>query len=256
MEAICRFFPRRDSCSQSADARAWACYDHSLHTDFCPSPNCPRRCSEREAAGYIGDQWTVISGWLPSLTFTLAHSAMRIVLMTAAAIALVLFSLCEVGMAYPVAWWLYLSVAVAFAAGLIRPAPVRSQFPRVGVLVVLITVIAVLYFVEWTTRKPFLRDLARVRVGMTETEVRRIMGRYMEGTGWPANPFDTSTNATSTLTDVGSGSQYSTTTSPSGEMVIRDSLVFRHSTDGAFNSDWGIISLSSGRVVSVEFSPD
>ena len=181
---------------------------------------------------------------------------MRIALITIAGVALALFGLCEVGMAYPVAWWLYLSVAVVFAAGLIRPVSARSQLARIGALVAVIAAIATLYFAEWTTRKPFLRDLDRIRVGMTEAEARHIMGRYMEGTGWPASPFDASTNATSTLTDVGSGSKYSTATSPSGEMVIRDSLVFRHSTDGAFNSDWGIVSLSSGRVVRVEFSPD
>jgi len=38
-----------------------------------------------------------------------------------------------------------------------------------------------LYSLEWTTRKPFLRDLARIRAGMTEAEVRGIMRRYMEG---------------------------------------------------------------------------
>jgi len=181
---------------------------------------------------------------------------MRIALITIAAIAVALFAWCEVGLAYPVAWWLYLSVGVAFAVGLIRPVPVRGQLPRLGALAALLAVISVLYSVEWTTRKSFLRDLARVHVGMTEAEVRRIMGRYLEGTGWPASPFDRSTNSSSTLTVVGSGSQYSTTSSPSGEMVIRDSLVFRHSNDGAFNSDFGIVSLSSGRVVSVEFCAD
>jgi hypothetical protein len=119
-----------------------------------------------------------------------------------------------------------------------------------------IAVIAPLYFVDWTTRKPFLRDLARVHVGMTEAEVRRIMGRYMEGTGWPALPGSDPSNASGTLNIAGSASQYATETSPSGHMVIRDSLVFRHSNSGAFNSDWGIISLSSGRVARVEFSPD
>ena len=181
---------------------------------------------------------------------------MRIALVTIAGFALTLFGLCEVGMAYPVALWLYLAVAVAFAAGLIRRLPVRSQLHRIGALMAVVAVIAALYFVEWTTRKPFLRDLDQIRVGMTEAEVRRIMGRYMEGTGWPTSPFDTSTNGTSTLTDVGSGSRYSTITSPSGEMIVRVSLVFRHSTNGAFSSDWGIVSLSSGRVVRVEFSPD
>ena len=181
---------------------------------------------------------------------------MRIAFITIAALALALFAFCEVGMGYPVAWWLYLLVGIAFAAALIRLVPVRSQLARVGVLAVVIAVIAALYFVDWTSRKPFLRDLARVHVGMTEVEVRHIMARYMEGTGWPAVPGSSPSNAPGTLNIAGSASQYSTETSSSGEMVIRDSLVFRHSNDGAFNSDWGIISLSSGRVVSVQFSPD
>jgi signal transduction histidine kinase len=180
---------------------------------------------------------------------------MRVALIAIASIALTLFALCELGLAYPVVGWLYLSVVIVFVAGLIRPVSVRSQIGRVGVLVAIIAVVAAFYFVDWTTRKPFLRDLDRIRVGMTETEVRQIMGRYMEGSGWPAIP-GSSTNASGTLNIIGSDSQYSTETSPSGEMGIRDSLVFRHSNDGAFNSDWGVISLSSGRVVSVEFSPD
>jgi hypothetical protein len=181
---------------------------------------------------------------------------MRIVLIAIAGSALGLTALCEVGMAYPVAWWLYLLIAIGFAVALIRRAPIRNQRAGIGALVLIYAVIASLYFVEWTTRKPFLRDLARVQVGMTGADVRRIMSGYMEGTGWPASPYDNSTDSSSTLTDVGSGSQYSTTTSASGEMVIRDSLVFRHSTNGAFNSDWGIVSLSGGRVVKTEFSPD
>lgn len=181
---------------------------------------------------------------------------MRTALITIAGIALALFALCEVGMAYPVAMWLYLLLAVVFAAALIRPVSVRRQPARIIALVAVLAVIAALYSVEWTTRKPFLRDLARVHAGMTEVEVRHIMGRYMEGTGWPALPGSSPSHALGTLNISGSASQYSTETSSSGQMVIRDSLVFRHSNDGAFNSDWGIISLSSGRVVSVEFSPD
>jgi hypothetical protein len=180
---------------------------------------------------------------------------MHAAFITIAALVLVLLALCEVALAYPVAWWLYSCVALAFAVALIRPG-VPSQRRRTSMLVALVGTIAALYFVPWTTRKPFLRDFARVQVGMTEAEVRQIMGHYIEGTGWPANPSDTSTNSVSTLTDAGSGAQYSATTSPSGEMVLRSALVFRHSTDGAFNSDWGIVSLSSGRVARVSFSPD
>jgi len=180
---------------------------------------------------------------------------MRVAAIATASLVLTLFALCELGIAYPVAWWLYLSVAVVFAASLIRPVPVRAQVVRLGMLAGILAFIVALYFVDWTTRKPFLRDLARVHIGMTEREVRRIMARYSEGTGFPAIPGSAS-NAPGTLNIAGSESQYSTETSPSGQMVIQNSLVFRHSNNGAFGADWGIVSLSSGRVVKVEFSPD
>ena len=179
-------------------------------------------------------------------------SAMRVSLIALASIALALFALCEVGMAYPVGW-LYLSVAVAFAAGTIRPVSARSQLARLGAVAVIIAVVAALYLVEWTTRKPFLRDLDRIRVGMTEAEVREMMGRYMEGSraGQPFPAFP----RVPALNIVGNDWQYSTETSPSGQMVIRDSLVFRHSSDGAFNSDWHHFAFErQGR--DVEFSPD
>ncbi|MCD6049652.1 MAG: hypothetical protein K0Q55_1055 [Verrucomicrobia bacterium] len=181
---------------------------------------------------------------------------MRIAFMTIASLALAWLAFYELGFAYPAAWWLYLSVALMFAAALIRHLPVRQQLGRLGVLIAIIVFILQLYFVDWTTRKPFLRDLDRIQVGMTESEVRHIMEGYLEGTGWPALPGSNPTNAPGTLNIVGSGSQYSTATSPTGQLTIRDSLVFRHSNDGAFNSDWGIISLSSGKVISVEFHPD
>lgn len=31
---------------------------------------------------------------------------------------------------------------------------------------------------------------------------------------------------------------------------------FRHSTDGRFNSDWGIVKMDGGRVTGGSFSPD
>lgn len=180
---------------------------------------------------------------------------MRAALIVIASMALTLLALGELVLAYPAPWWAYLSVAIMFAATLIRPVSVRSQIGRLGALASIVAVVAALYFIDWTTRKPFLRDLDRIRGGMTEAEVRDIMGRYTEGTGWPAIP-GSSTNLPGTLNILGIDSQYSTETSPSGQLTIRDSLVFRHSNDGAFNSDWGIVSLSRGRVVGVEFSPD
>ena len=180
---------------------------------------------------------------------------LRISIFAFAGIALGVLAFYEIAVAYPMAGWLYSSVAGAFLIATWPFARGRFLLIRLALLVASVAVIAALYFVPWTTRKPFLRDLNRVRVGMTEAEVRGIMGKYMEGTGWPASPFETLTNDTP-LHITGSSSQYSTTTSADGQMVIRDSLVFRHSNVGEFNSDWGVVSMSNGRVVQVEFCPD
>lgn len=151
---------------------------------------------------------------------------MRIALLLISALAFTVFALCELVFAYPVARFLYVPLAVVAAAAFVRPVAVRRQVGPLVALVVLLAGLATLHLVDWTTRKPFLRDLARVRAGMTEAEVRQIMGRYIDGTGQPA------------------------------QRGLRDSLVYRHSGDGAFDSDLGIISFSSNRVESVEFSAD
>lgn len=183
------------------------------------------------------------------------RTIVRHALVILATFALGLFALSELGMALPVAWWLYLAVVVAFAVALLRPVALQQQLARLGAVVAIVVCVAALYFVDWSTRKPFLRDLDRVRVGMTEAEVRGIMGRYMDGTGWPAIPGSLS-NAPGTLNVLGSDAHYAAEASSSGQLAIRDALVFRHSNDGAFNSDWGVVSMSNGRVVHVEFCPD
>jgi hypothetical protein len=174
----------------------------------------------------------------------------QVILLIAGVFALAGLFLWEVGLAFPAPWWLYLMVALVFVPALIRPGSWRKQMDRWAILAAVVIGLAVLCLVDWNTRKPFLRDLAKVRTGMTEQQVRQIMGRYLEGTGWPAG------SGSGTLSTVLSPWQYEIDSSSPGEMKIRDALVFRHSTDGAFDSDWGIISFSHGRVIRVEFSAD
>jgi hypothetical protein len=112
---------------------------------------------------------------------------------------------------------------------------------QIGALALVLAASAMLYFVDWSTRKPFLRDLARVRVGMSEAEVRLVMAGYKEGTGWPIPPSPSGSPAKPT---------------PPTELILPHSLVFRHSDEAAFNSDWAIIALSEGKVARVEFSAD
>ena len=182
-------------------------------------------------------------------------AALRALLAIVAFIALALIALSEIGAEYPVPWFWYPSVAALFAFAFLQRAALRNQVSRIITVLAVWIALMLVYFVPWSSRKPFLGDLYSIRPGMSEQHVRSIMGRYMEGTGLPAPPpppQGTPTTTNGTLTIENSGSQYATSRSPSGEMTVRDSLIFRHRND----ADWGIVAFTNGRVTRVEFSPD
>ena len=128
----------------------------------------------------------------------------------------------------------------------------RPSVLKCAVYGVFVASLVVLYAVPWNSRKVFLRDLDRVRPGMTVEDVESIMGSYMKGTGWPAGPAASS----DTLTEVGTDITLKTSVSRSGQLEIDDSIVYRHSNDDAFNSDWGIVQFNDGKVVQTTFMPD
>jgi hypothetical protein len=128
----------------------------------------------------------------------------------------------------------------------------RPAVLKFAVYGVFVASLVVLYAVPWNSRKVFLHDLDKVRTGMSVEEVESIMGTYMKGTGWPAGPASSS----DTLTEVGTGIRVRTSVSPSGELEVDDSIVYRHSNDAAFNSDWGIVKFKDGKVVETVFMPD
>ncbi len=167
---------------------------------------------------------------------------------------LVLLALYEVGFGSPVVWWLYAAVTVAFIPAI--GIALELHLPRRTVVVPLVGISFawVLFLVPWNSRKPFLNDLYRIRPGMNEAQVRKIMGQYMEGTGWPAVYGEDGPGERS-LTGLGSGGSDSPT-EPDDQLVIQNPVVFRHSDDGAYNADWGIVKFEGGHVVSVDFSRD
>jgi len=129
---------------------------------------------------------------------------------------------------------LHLGLTVAYDAiwVLIGALLLRDSSARRKVLILSLFVIAVfcVRFVDWNSRKPFLKDLYTIREGMTPTQVEEIMGRYTVGGG-------------------------QTESAERGE-IVAGSISYRHTQEAWGNSDWGTVTFESGRVVNVDFSPD
>lgn len=154
-----------------------------------------------------------------------------------------LAGLIEMGLGWPLPAWFYGPIATALVAApwhQLAGAEGGGRRARRPLLLGagLATTLA-LYFVPWTTRKPFLETLDSIRPGMPVAEVLTRMRGYKLGTGWP-NP----------------GGPPEVTTPERARALTRGRLFFRHSDEPAFNADWGIVDVRDGRVVSVEFSPD
>ncbi|NOK18201.1 hypothetical protein [Corallococcus carmarthensis] len=131
-------------------------------------------------------------------------------------------------------------IAIALYAGLMAAlprAPTKSRVVKVGVIAVAAVVV---YMVDWTIEKKFVRILQTIETGMTEEQVREIMVNFPEGTGWPGNPLD----------------EHSASNGADDKLRVPNHLVFRPTTR-AGDSNWGMVELGDdGRVVSVQFSPD
>lgn len=98
--------------------------------------------------------------------------------------------------------------------------------PRITVLAIYTLLILSTRFVDWNSRKPFVRDLLRLREGMTSQQVKGVMSRYLAN----HDAADvTQANAT---------------------------LYYRHSDRPEYNQDWGNITMRDGKVVAVEFLAD
>lgn len=112
----------------------------------------------------------------------------------------------------------------------------RSWWQQLLVALVTITILIGMTQTDWNSRKPFLRDLNRVELGMDIQEVTTIMEDYISDTSPPLGPI--------------SGSF-----SPS-EFSMIDTLIYRHTNQGWGNSDWGVITFTEGKVNQVKFYPD
>ncbi len=86
-------------------------------------------------------------------------------------------------------------------------------------------------FVDWNSRKPFLKDLGRVSPGTPVAQVDEIMGDYMR-----------STSDHMQLDEQG--------------RIVSGIIAYRHTTAAWGNSDHGVLTIAGGRVVDIDFLPD
>ena len=132
---------------------------------------------------------------------------------------------------------LYAAFWVLFLLLLLLKASARDKLLIVGSLVV---IFVGMRFVDWNSRKPFLRDLYRIKNGMTAAQVDQIMGDYMTGGAVSlGNP----------------GIRLDGRLLEQGERAT-GMIAYRHTDEGWGNSDFGEVTFVSGRVVNVHFSPD
>lgn len=178
-------------------------------------------------------------------------SVLQYLLWVFVAVTVLLAAIIEILAFMPLPGWFYLlCILVIAGAGML----LRTTQAKLAVLASAL-LLGCLHFVPWSSRKPFLRDLANIKPGMSVEEVRSMMARYVEGTGWPTNPF--SENGGGVLQEAGTQRGFQIEANASGEMEIQNSLVFRHNPDdGRFNSDWGVVEFSNNRVIKVSFLPD
>ncbi len=168
--------------------------------------------------------------------------------------ALAAFAFYENVWGTPVEWWLYVPLIVLFAVGLLRRQSLLEQRSRILALIALMAAMAVIHTAPLNGLKPFLRNLYSIQPGMTEVDVRRIMGQYPEGTGWPVI-YGGNPPGTGTLNDLGTGDAYAAGSTPDGELTLNDSIVFRPSAEPG-DSNWGIVTFKDGKVTGVSFSHD
>jgi hypothetical protein len=115
----------------------------------------------------------------------------------------------------------------------------QSLFPKNGAakhpvfLALMVIIILTGEYLDLNSRKPFIRDLYTVKVGMTGIDVKNIMGKY-----------DKQVNL------------YSPRTYEYLNADFTGQESFRHTDEGWGNADAGTIKFHDGRVLQVEFSHD
>ncbi len=117
---------------------------------------------------------------------------------------------------------------LALSLFILDSLPVKQRLMLAGVLV---SAVFAVRFVDWDSRKSFLRDFNQVQLGMTATEVDTVMDGYIKS----ISPF--------------------VATSLQGE-IQTGAVSYQQTTEGWGDADIAQITFAGGHVVATSFYPD
>jgi hypothetical protein len=132
---------------------------------------------------------------------------------------------------------IYAAFWLLVGALLLIGRPLREKLLILGLFLALTVSIR---FVDWNSRKPFLKDFQQVGEGMTEQEVDQIMDGYMKSYSGGPPP---------------SMREYEPEYDEQGQ-IVQGWIAYRHTIEGWGDSDWGVITFEDRLVVGKRFLPD
>lgn len=91
---------------------------------------------------------------------------------------IVLFSVWEIVVRYPLPPWLYLGAVVIGLVSLTWSEPLAFRQRKSLAMIAYIALLAILHLTPWSERKEFFVDSRSIGVGMAEARTREIMSGY------------------------------------------------------------------------------
>ncbi len=164
-------------------------------------------------------------------TTKLRYALLAIVLLIAFSVFLILdlFGSVSVYLRFTAA---YAAFWVLVGALLLQGSPLRRQALILGIFAIAVLVVP---FINWNSRKPFLRDLYRIEEGMTEAQVQQIMGGYIKEADLPSCLLSEATETAG--------------------LSLQKCVFYRHTDESWGNSDWGVVAFENSQVAQTEFLP-
>ena len=117
---------------------------------------------------------------------------------------------------------------MALSLFILDSLPVKQRFLLTGVL---ISAVFAVRYIDWDSRKPFLRDFNQIQLGMTAEEVDELMADYIKN----VSPF--------------------VNTSTEGEVQM-GTVSYHYTNEGWDVANTGQITFAGGHVIAATFYPD